>query len=69
MHKRFSQENLKRVDTCRELEVTVSVDLILYGVRAWNKYNFLKRGTRNGLLVNMVVKIRGQLTGGNFLTS
>lgn len=59
MHKRFSQENLKGVDICRELDVTVSIHLILYGVRAWSKYNFLKIGNRNGLLVNMVVKIRG----------
>jgi len=28
MHKRFSREKSKGVDICRELEVTVGVDLI-----------------------------------------
>jgi len=54
---------------CRELEVTVSLDLILVWCRMRSKSDFLNIGTRNGLFVNTVMKIRGHFTAGNFLTS
>jgi len=43
--------------------------LYSYGVTVYSKSNFLKIGSRNGLVVNAVVIVIRHLKAGNVLTS